>query len=48
MDWSSSRVKVVKDKVRTLISATNAAYGIKLDGNHVLMPYLVRYYGSML
>ena len=43
-----SGVKAVKDKVRTLILATNAAYGIKLDGNHVLMPYLVRYCGSML
>ena len=34
--------KAVKDKVRTLISATNASCGIKLDGYHVLMPYLVR------
>ena len=36
------RVMAVKDKVRTLTSATNAFDGMKLDGNHVLMPYLVR------
>ena len=34
---ADSRVKAVKDKVRTLILATNAAYILKLDGTqHVV------------
>ena len=37
-----------KRAFRTLIAPTNASYGIKLDGNHFLMPHLVRYCGSTL
>ena len=35
-------------KVRILISATNASYRIQLGGNHVLIPCIMRFFGSML
>ena len=41
-------VKAVKDEVRTLILVDDASCGFRLDGNTVLMPYFVRYCGSML
>ena len=43
--FAEAGAKAVKEKARTL---TNASYGIKLDGNHVLMPHHVRDCGSML
>ena len=39
---AEAAVKAAKDKVRTLFLGTNSSYGITLDGNHMLMPCLVR------
>ena len=45
---AESAVKAVKDKVRTMLAVVNASYGIKITGDHVLIPSLVKYCGAML